>query len=274
MLEALGVGLSRRGRRILHDVSLIARGGELLALCGPNGAGKSSLLGVLSGDITPSVGAAFLAGALMEGLSPGELARRRAVLEQSPSLSVEFTVVELVALGAEVAPYELVADLSKITAQAMSLAGVTQMAASSVLALSGGERARAHLARVLAQHLAGRMSVGAGALLLDEPTASLDLAHQAETLSIARACARDGAAVVVVLHDLNLAAAFADRIALLCAGELVTAGAPGEVLTPDLLRRVYGVEIEVESGGGAEGRPLLRPNFLAAATRLEARWPR
>ena len=256
----------------MQDVSLSVDAGEVLALCGPNGAGKSSLLAVLAGDLVPDAGAVLLGGARLEGAPPSELARRRAVLEQSPNLTAAFTVAELTALGAEVAPLALWENVSAIASRAMRLAGVAHLAGALVPALSGGERARAHLARVLAQHLAGRLSVGAGVLLLDEPTASLDLAHQAETLAIARACANDGAAVVVVLHDLNLAAAFSDRIALLHAGGLAAVDAPVEVLTPELLHRVYGVAIKVDKDDGHSGRLTLRPDFLAAAARLQARW--
>lgn len=272
MLEARDIVFERRGKRILFGVSLSAVSGQVIALCGPNGAGKSSLLSVLAGDAAPTSGSVLIEDRAVAALRPMELARRRAVLEQAPSLSVDFTVAETVALGAEVAPFEKASSTSAMVERAMRLAGVESYASVSVLHLSGGERGRTHLARVLAQHFAGSLGASPGALLLDEPTASLDLAHQAETLAIARQCARDGAAVVVVLHDLNLAAAFADRIALLADGEIVALDAPSAVLTPEILGSVYGVSVRVDADASAGGALRVAPDFRSAAARIDAIW--
>lgn len=274
MLEARDIWLERRGKSILRRVSLSAENGQLIALCGPNGAGKSSLLSVLAGDASPTSGVVAIEGDALPNLTPMALARRRAVLEQAPNLAVDFTVAETIALGAEVAPFEETRSIETLVERAMRLTGVEDHATTSVLRLSGGERARTHLARILAQHFAGSLGASPGALLLDEPTASLDLAHQAETLAIARQCARDGAAVIVVLHDLNLAAAFADRIALMADGEIVTEDAPAGVLTPDALSTVYGLSVRVDEDQNAGGALRVAPDFLGAAARIEAAWTR
>lgn len=260
MFELAGVSL-RRGRAFaLRSVSARFNSGELVCVCGPNGAGKSSLLGVLAGDLRPSDGTARIDGALIHRLSAAELARRRAVLEQAPSSAADFTVGEVVELGAAVSDAPA-ADLRSVVARALKDAGVERYEHVSINQLSGGERARAHFARVLAQHRAARQAGGGcrGAVLLDEPTASLDLAHQAETLRLARRCARDGGAVVVVVHDLNLAAAFADRIVLMREGSIVADAPPQQALGSEQLTRLYGISVAVERS--ASGRLRIAPEF-------------
>ena len=259
MLEARDVRLQLGSALILRGLSIEARAGEVLALCGPNGAGKSSLLSILSGERAPSGGAALLRGRALGALSPQAMARDRAVLEQHPAIDLAFTVSELVELGAAAAGPEADFDESAAAASAMERAGVSAFAKRKVRSLSGGERHRAHFARVLMQIAAGKAEGGGCALLLDEPTASLDLAHQAAVLQALRGVAAEGVAVVVVLHDLTLAAAFADRVALLSAGRLVAVGRPSEALTSERLSKVYGVEIAVDRD--VEGRPLVRPVF-------------
>ncbi|PZQ51701.1 MAG: iron ABC transporter [Rhodovulum sulfidophilum] len=233
---------------IVRDASLEARPGAVLALCGPNGSGKTTLLSALAGDLAPWQGRVTLGGSDLSALRPAALARGRAVLEQSPSLSADFDVATLAALGI---PREVPPGAAReIVAAALAAVDLAERAGVSVARLSGGQRHRAHLARALAQLAAGR-GLGAGhALLLDEPTASLDVAHQIGVMRAARGAAREGAAVVVVLHDLNLAAAFADRIALMAEGRIVTEGAPAEVLTEAGLSALYGTPLRVDRAGG------------------------
>lgn len=246
MLDARGLALTRSGRQVLRDLSLSARPGELLALCGPNGAGKSTLLGMLAGDIRPDVGSIHLDGIPLASLSPRALARRRAALEQAPELAAPFQVRELVMLGLSSMPEIAPRDAALIVARAMQDTGVENMAGRPADRLSGGERARAHLARALAQLAGGRaLGHGAGWLLLDEPTASLDLGRQAEAMRAARAAADRGAGVIAALHDLNLAAAFADRVALIAGGALVAFAPPAEALDQELLSSVYAAPVEV-----------------------------
>jgi iron complex transport system ATP-binding protein len=233
----------------LDGVSLTLRPGETVALCGPNGAGKSTLIAALAGDLAPDTGAVLIGGEPVRALGAKALARRRAVLEQAPEIAAPFAVAELVALGAEVAPRR-VADIGPLVAQAMAEAGVAHLAGRPADRLSGGERARAHLARALAQVAAGRLSGGGDALLLDEPTASLDLAHQIAVMRGARRAAAEGAAVLAALHDLTLAAAFADRVALLAEGRLVALGPPADVFDPARLSDVYAAPVAVTRGPG------------------------
>ncbi|PXX71072.1 iron complex transport system ATP-binding protein [Nocardia tenerifensis] len=242
-LRARGVSVDRRGansaqRRVLAAVDFEVVAGEIVALVGPNGAGKSTLLAALAGELTPSEGSVELDGHSLTHWSPLDMARRRAVLPQTHTVGFPFTAREVVAMGR--APWvrterrEL--DDERIAA-AMAAADVEHLAARSFPTLSGGERARVALARVLAQDT--------GTLLLDEPTAALDLGHQEAVLRLATARAQAGAAVVVVLHDLGIAAAYADRVAVLESGRIAADGPPREVLTTDLLTRVYQHPVEV-----------------------------
>jgi len=236
-LAAEGVRVRLGAAQILDGVSIAAYTGELLALVGPNGAGKSTLLAALAGDVAHE-GTIRLAGKELDHWSDTEAAMRRAVLLQQVTLTFPFTVREVVAMGRSPwlgTPRE--EDDDRVIAETMALTDTAQFAHRVFRSLSGGEQARVALARVLAQE--------AGVLLLDEPTAALDLRHQELVLALARSRARAGEAVVVVLHDLNLAAAYADRVAVLDRGHVAAVGAPEEVLSPELLARVYRHPVEV-----------------------------
>lgn len=237
-VEACDVTVEIEGRAILQRASLEVRGGEVVALVGPNGAGKSTLVGALSGDVEPAAGEVRVDGAPLADWSGLELALRRSVLPQQVAVTFPFTVREVVEMGR--APWVALdgdADGEHLVDAGLRQTDVVHLAQRSYPTLSGGERARAALARVLAQDT--------GVLLLDEPTAALDLHHQEMVLRLARARARAGVAVVVVLHDLGLAAAHADRIVVLAAGEVVVDGPPAEVLDPALLTDVYRHPVEV-----------------------------
>ena len=245
-LASRAVVVSIGDRAILDCVDVEVRHGELVALVGPNGAGKSTLVSVLSGDMTPTAGTVELDGRPVGEWSAAELALRRAVLLQSVAMSFPFTVVESVRMGR--APWERVdpapgaavydPDLDDaVVLDAMLRTDVAQFADRVYMSLSGGERARAALARVLAQETP--------VLLLDEPTAALDIRHQEQVLGVARDLAHCGRAVAVVMHDLGLAAAHADRIVVLSGGRVVADGAPEQVLTTELLSDVYQCPIEV-----------------------------
>jgi iron complex transport system ATP-binding protein len=267
MLEAREVALRRGGRRVLESVSLAIRPGAVLALCGPNGAGKSSLLALLAGDLRPDAGAVTLDGTPLASIGAEALARLRAVLEQSPSLSAPFLVRDLVALGLGTVPISP-GEAEAVIDRAMRAAGVAPFADRAADRLSGGERARAHLARALAQIEAGRRGGGGRYLLLDEPTASLDLAHQVAVMRAARAAAAEGAGVLAVLHDLNLAAAFADRVVLLDRGRVAAEGAPADVLDAARLSAVYGAPVAVRRT--PSGSLSVAPDFDAIAPNLAA----
>ncbi|MEU9338959.1 heme ABC transporter ATP-binding protein [Streptomyces sp. NPDC048290] len=233
--EALSVRLGER--EVLRDVDITVRAGEVLALVGPNGAGKSTLLGALAADVPAASGVVRVCGRPVSAWSAPELALRRAVLPQSASLAYPFTVAEVVRMGR--APWAAVDqdDDDLAVDRAMAATEVTAFAVRPFSALSGGERARVALARVLAQR--------APLLLLDEPTAALDLRHQELVLRLCRERARAGDAVVVVLHDLGLAAAYAHRVAVLRAGRVAADGPPAQVFSEELLSAVYDQPVEV-----------------------------
>ncbi|MFJ4683150.1 heme ABC transporter ATP-binding protein [Streptomyces sp. NPDC091377] len=237
LAEAEGLTVRLGDREVLTEVGVTVRAGEVLALVGPNGAGKSTLLGALSADVPAVEGTVRIHGRPAPAWPAAELALRRAVLPQSAALSFPFSVAEVVRMGR--APWAAVDqdDDERVVAEAMAATEVTAFAARPFSALSGGERARVALARVLAQR--------APLLLLDEPTAALDLKHQELVLRLCRERARAGDAVVVVLHDLGLAAAYAHRVAVLRAGRIAADGPPAEVFSEGLLSEVYDQPVEV-----------------------------
>lgn len=250
-LETAGASVTLGGREVVRGVDLLVRHGELVALAGPNGAGKSTLLGVLAGDLLPSAGAAALDGRPLSRWGVRELAMRRSVLLQRIEISFPFDVIDVVRMGRSPwvgTPAE--DDDDRAVAAAMADTDVTDLADREYPSLSGGERARAALARVLAQ--------ATGILLLDEPTAALDLQHQELVMGVARTRASEGTAVVVVAHDLALAAAWADRIVMLDRGSVVADGPPRDVLTEELLTRVYRTPVEIIAHPGT-GLPIILP---------------
>ncbi|MBO3089074.1 heme ABC transporter ATP-binding protein [Cellulomonas dongxiuzhuiae] len=249
VLRAEGVRVAYGAHTVLDGVDLEVDAGEVVALVGPNGAGKSTLLSVLGGDPRPDAGRVLLDGVELQAQDLRRLARRRAVMLQETRLSFPFRVEEVVHMGRHPwrgTPQEDGDDA--VVAAAMSDADVVHLAARTVPTLSGGEKARTSFARTLAQQ--------APVLLLDEPTAALDVRHQEALLARVRQAARGGAAVVVVLHDLTLAAAWADRVVVLADGRVRADGAPADVLTSDLLSAVYQHPVDVwHRPSGVPGAP-------------------
>lgn len=243
MIRLDSIGVTKGRRRILHGISLTLEPGELLAIAGPNGAGKSTLLQVMAGDLVPDRGEARLEGRALHRWTPLELARRRAVMVQSARLGFSLPVREVVELG--LAPYRdslTRQEAAHIVGETLRLADLAHLEAQGYARLSGGEQQRVQFARAVTQIHAG--DIAASILLLDEPTASLDLSHAHTALRLARRVAERGAAVVAVLHDINLASAYADRILVLRQGEAAAFGAPAQVITPALMRSVFQVETE------------------------------
>jgi len=246
------VSASIGGHPILHDVSLDVVPGELVALVGPNGAGKTTLLGVMSGDIVPTSGEALLDDVALSRWKVAALARRRAVLPQEQRLAFGFRVVDVVRMGRAPWARRPEEDLDDVVvAESMHRTDVLTMAERSFPTLSGGEKARTSFARVLAQQTP--------LVLLDEPTAALDIRHQEQVLSEARQLAAEGHAVVAVLHDLTVAAAHADRVCVLAGGRLRADGAPRDVMTPDVLGDVYGHPVDVLDH---RGRLVVLPHLI------------
>lgn len=227
-----GLDVVLGGSQILHGVDLDVVPGEVLALVGPNGAGKSTLLAAMAGDLPPTAGRVEVGGHGVAELSAAALARHRAVLQQRQTLAFGFRARQVVEMGRAVWRRTERADADEqVVERAMTVADVTHLADRVVPTLSGGEQARVSFARLLAQETPVQF--------LDEPTAALDIKHQEAVLEQARASADAGAAVVVVLHDLSLAAAWSHRICVLSRGRVRAVGTPREVLTSALLTEVY-----------------------------------
>jgi len=247
---ATNVSVERGRRQILSDVSLDVYPGEVLALVGPNGAGKSTLLATLAGEIAPAQGSVSIFDRLSTSYRPKELARLRSVLLQSNEVSFPFRVNQIVQMGRNPwAGSDEESEDEQRVAEAMNEVGVAHLAQRRFNELSGGERARVSLARVLAQHTE--------LMLLDEPTAALDLHHQDRVMQLVRDRVSASRSVVVVLHDLSLAAAYADRVALIGGGQIRTVGIAREVLTAAQLSEVYGVALRVIDS--PDGHPMVVP---------------
>jgi iron complex transport system ATP-binding protein len=236
----------RAGARLLVDgVSLAVEPGQVHALLGPNGAGKTTLLRLLAGELEPESGSIELNGRTLATLTPRERARQRAVLPQSHGLSFGFSGAQVVALGRLPCPRHGAADETRIVRDALELAGVAHLAGRSYPTLSGGERARVQLARAMAQVWEPLPDDTPRFLLLDEPTASLDLAHQHDCLRAVRALAERGLGVIVVLHDPNLALRYATHATLLGRGRVLEQGPPTQVITAEALEQLYGVPVRL-----------------------------
>ena len=264
-LEVRGIEVWRGRGRTLGPMDLTLEPGEVLAVVGPNGAGKSTLLSAMSGELRCSTGEVLLDGIPLSRWKPRERAMRLGVLPQESSLGFGFTALEVALLGRS--PHSSRAEGSADLAAAVAALDATDtrhLASRSYLTLSGGERRRVQLSRVLAQ-LSEPLASGHRYLLLDEPTASLDLAHQHLVLEAAARFAQAGGAVLAVLHDLNLAARYAHRMAVLAEGRVVELGAPAQVLSQELVARVFGLRVQVVEWPGSPG-PLVIPEGRAPLT--------
>jgi iron complex transport system ATP-binding protein len=243
MYEASAITFAIGAKKLLDGVDLALAPGRVTVLVGPNGAGKSTLLKVIAGELRPSAGTVRLHGRDVGSFRPAELARLRSVLPQSVTLAFPFSVDEVVRLGLPSSVPRGRADA--LVARALESVGLLDEARRACPSLSGGEEQRVHLARVLVQLWAAPGDDRPGYLLLDEPTASLDLAHQLLVMRLARAHADAGGGVLAVMHDLNLAAMLADEILALDRGRVAACGAPASVITDRLMAEVYGVDLRV-----------------------------
>lgn len=257
MLEVNGLNVSYGPRRVLHHIHLTAQPGQILGVIGPNGSGKTTLMRAISGVIAPDSGRVTVDGQDLLTLNEQERARRVAVVPQARNLPLAFTGWEMVQLGRT--PYLSwmgrlsLRDQSRVQ-RALEQASALELAPRRLGDLSGGEQQRLLLARALAQD--------APLLLMDEPTTFLDLQHQLGLLGEVQKVARaESLTVVMALHDINLVARFADRVALLVEGHLEALGPVEEVLDPELLSRVYHVPLQRIAGPNG-GRPLILPTVL------------
>jgi iron complex transport system ATP-binding protein len=254
VLAATSISGRIGAKTLLDHVSLSLGFGEIVALVGPNGAGKSTLLRVLSGDLAPHAGTVRLNGRTLASYGPRALADRRAVLSQSLNVGFPFTVAEIVRMGA--GDGRGIDDLVEAALAEVDLGNFHERV---ITTLSGGEQQRAHFARVLVQLACGEAAHGPGLLLLDEPTANLDLRHQLDVMAAASARAARGVTVVAILHDLNLATLLAKRIVVLDHGRIDSDGEPGRVITDAMLERVLGVANAV-GRTPAQGTPFVLPH--------------
>lgn len=252
MLRTQSLQIRRGTKIVLTDITLELKPGEVLGVLGPNGAGKSTLLGALCGELNACHGSVWLDDRELSHWTGAQRAQRLAVLPQVSTLDFAFRVEEVVGMGR--LPYQSgrVRD-DEIVAAALNAADAGHLSGRSYLALSGGERQRVHLARVLAQLWPGEAGQ---TLLLDEPTSMLDPLHQHTTLQAVREFADHGAAVLVILHDLNLAARYCDRLLLLEGGRPVALDTPEQVLRPEPLKAVFGLEVLVQQHP-ERGHPLI-----------------
>lgn len=238
VLSAKQVSMAYGKHKVLDDISIDIRAGQVTTLLGPNGAGKSTLLKLLCGEIPSQCDIRYF-GRSRQQWKPNDLAKRLGMLPQYSTLSFPFLAQEVVELGS--IPLGLTNQQTKELARKyMQITGVEHLGQRLYPSLSGGEKQRIHLARVLVQlEHSDRQKI----LMLDEPTSALDLAHQHNTLKIARSLADENCcAVVVVLHDLNLAAQYSDRLIVLSQGKLVCDDTPWRALNTELIKQVYGYD--------------------------------
>jgi len=243
--------VSRGGERVLDGVSLSVDRGELVGLVGPNGAGKTTLIAAVNGTLGIDGGTVELDGRDRRELSQREVARRVATVPQETNTAFEFPVESVVEMGrtAYVSRFGTTTEADREAVErAMERAEVTEFADRSVTTLSGGERQRVLFARALAAETPG--------LLLDEPTASLDINHQVRTLELVRRSVDEGKAALAAIHDLNLAARVCDRLVLLAGGSVRATGPPRDVLSDDALAEAFGVRTAVNDDP-AVGSPMV-----------------
>lgn len=264
ILEAHDVSYAAGRSLLVANVSLHLEAGRLTIAIGPNGAGKSTLLKVMTGELRCSKGIVRYGDTDLRLLPPWRLAARRAVMAQATHLAFDFPVYEVVRLGIDGIGRKMPhAVRERMIAEALACAEVFHLAGRTYHALSGGEQQRVQFARALCQILAGRSMNLGQALFLDEPTAHLDISHQLMLMDHARELARMGVAVFVTMHDLNLAAAYADHLLVLKSGQLVVHGHPADVLTNELVAAVFGVAAGIGEQPPA-GTPFFLPHLHAA----------
>ncbi len=240
------VSLNRDGVAVLDNISLALPAGKITALLGPNGAGKTSLLHCASSVMACSRGSVLLDGVDVRSFTAQEFAQRVAVLPQQSGLNFPFTVEDVVAMGRYPHSDGQLCDQA-IVHHLMDLLHIRDLAQRPYTALSGGEKQRAQLGRVLSQLICNsQLDVYENSvLLLDEPIAALDMPHQTLLMNLLQQLAAKGLTVLIVLHDVNLAAAYADKIALLKAGRLLAFDGVAEVITEAMIKQVYGVKVDI-----------------------------
>jgi len=243
MLEAQHLSLSISNFSLLQDINLQLKPGVVTAIVGPNGAGKTSLLRLLCGEAKPSSGEVIFNGIPLNQWKPKQLARILGVLPQGSPLNFPFTAREVVMMGRIPHSSGLEKD-TEIVDAALESVGGSYLDKRPYTQMSGGEKQRVQLARVLAQIWETDDS-GDRVLILDEPTSAFDLAHQQLTLNVVKNFSQQGVSVVIVIHDLNLAAACADQLVMIDCGKIAAQGTPEAVLTTALIEKVFNVSASI-----------------------------
>lgn len=265
MIEIEKVAVVLGGKTIIENVSLTASAGEVTVIVGPNGSGKSTLVKAICGDIASS-GAISINGRDARRLKAWQAAELRAVLPQASALSFPFTVREVVALGLSGGRAGIEAgEAASLPERALASVDLADFGGRFYQELSGGEQQRVHLARALCQIWRPVLDGVPRWLLLDEPVSSLDIRHQLIVMELARDYARAGGGVVAVLHDLNLTAMFADRIAIMRGGRIAASGKPEKVMTDAVLSAAYECDLRV-SARPPRSQPFVLPQAASIAT--------
>lgn len=241
-LSANNISCTAGQAELVHGVSTVYSSGEFTAILGANGAGKSTLLRCFAGLLKPSTGSILIDGESPISLGPLALARKRAYLPQEHELGFPFSVLDVVMLGRS--PHfglATPAEDEKTVSAALQTCDLADIRYQPYTTLSGGEKQRTHIARVLAQLWPGHAS-GGKILMLDEPTTSLDIRHQHMLLKYLRTLADMGTCIVTILHDINLAAQYCNRVQLMSMGQIFVSGMPADVLSSDNIRSVFGIQ--------------------------------
>jgi iron complex transport system ATP-binding protein len=260
MINVKNISYQISKKQLLQNISFSVKSGEIVAIIGANGAGKSTLLKILCQEINPTAGQIFINNKITNNYNLGELAKLRAVLAQHNTLSMQFTVKELVTMG-RYSHFKHRPQPNDVTIinQTMQETGVFEFAYRDYNTLSGGEQQRVQLARVLAQIYDSPNAF----LLLDEPTNGLDLLYQQQILNTARKMANKGFGVVCILHDINLASAYADKILILKNGQNIALGSPSEVINCYNIHKAFNINVQLMPCEGFNC-PLVVPSFLSA----------
>jgi iron complex transport system ATP-binding protein len=259
IVSARGLSFHAGGRALVGDATLDLVPGSTTILIGPNGAGKSTLLKLMTGEAKASRGHVTIDGENLHAIPAWRLACQRAVMAQHARLVFPFSVYEVASLGVDGIGRALTRQRREaVVGECLAAAGVLDLAGRRYQTLSGGEQQRVQFARVLCQIEAGRSVASRQALFLDEPIASLDLCHQLALLDMARGIAARGVAVLIVLHDLNLAVTYADHLVVMDQGAIIAQGAPAKTLDDALLRQVFKVNLSL-SRAPSPGLPFLLP---------------
>ena len=232
--------------RIIEDISLEISRGEVVSIIGPNGAGKSSFLNILSGDIKPTSGSVSFGETNLKDISIQERSFMRSVMSQSQQIVYDFSVKEIIEMGwldRGIASYS--GNFKEAVMKVASECSVHDLLEQKFNTLSGGEQRRVHFARTLIQLWRPSNSHDPRYMFLDEPTANLDILHEQNLMKLVRSKAMEGIGILLILHDLNLAAKYSDKLVIFKDGSLIKSGSPQEVLQSKVLTEVYGLDMEV-----------------------------